>query len=204
MADRFQNTAQPDRDWWEALWPNPEEVIERLGMGVDDRALDVCAGDGLFTLALAERTDEPVYAVDLDADLLSMVEERAAGAGLDVETVRADARDLEAVLPEPVEFALLGNTFHGVDDQTAFAETVRSVLTDDGRFAVVNWHDRPKEETTVLGEERGPPTDLRMGVEATVESCEAAGFERVAMVDLPPYHYGVVFRPASEADGQNA
>lgn len=204
MTDRFQNTAQPDRDWWETLWPDPNAVVEQLGLGPDDRAVDVCAGDGLFTLAMAERTDETVYAVDLDADLLAAVDARAERAGLDVEPIRADARDLEAVLPEPVEFALLGNTFHGIDDKAAFAETVRSVLTDDGRFAVVNWHNRPKAETTVHGGQRGPPTALRMGVEATIERCETAGFERETVVDLPPYHYGVVFQPGSPDTGHNA
>lgn len=204
MADRFRNTAQPDRDWWETLWPDPAAVVERLGIGAEDRAVDVCAGDGLFTLALAERTGETVYAVDIDADLLAEVDSRAERAGLDVELIQADVRDLEAALAEPVEFALLGNTFHGIDDQPAFAETVRSVLTADGRFAVVNWHDRPRAETTVLGEERGPPTALRTSVEETVASCEAAGFEREAVVDLPPYHYGVVFRPCSTDGGHNA
>lgn len=204
MTDRFRNTAQPDRDWWETLWPDPSAVVEQLGMGADERAVDVCAGDGLFTLTLAERTDETVYAVDLDADLLATLDDRAERAGLDVESINADVRELDRVLPEPVEFALLGNTFHGIDDQTAFAETVRSVLTDDGRFAVVNWHEQPRAETTVLGEERGPPTEVRMSVEETVERCRAAGFEREAVVDLPPYHYGVVFRAVSPDDGHNA
>ena len=151
---------------------------------------------------MADHTEESVYAVDLDADLLSALEGAAERAGLDIETLQADARDLGNALPEPVEFALLGNTFHGVDDQRAFAETVREVLTDDGRFAVVNWHDRPREETTVLGETRGPPTELRMSPDETVECCAAAGFEREAVVDLPPYHYAVVFRPTGAA-GRN-
>jgi SAM-dependent methyltransferase len=195
MPDRFQNTAQPDRDWWEALWPDPREIVERFGVGPSDRAVDVCAGDGLFTLALAEHTDESVYAVDLDTELLGELSARAADADLAVETIECDARGLDDALPEPVEFALLANTFHGVDDQAGLAETVRDALTDDGRFAVVNWHDRPRSETTVLGERRGPPTDLRMTPAQTVEACTAAGFERETIVDLPPYHYGTVFRP---------
>ncbi|MBP1986865.1 class I SAM-dependent methyltransferase [Halolamina salifodinae] len=195
MSDRFQNTAQPDRDWWEQLWPGPERVVERLGVEPGDRVVDVCAGDGLFTLALAERTDGAVYAVDIDAGLLASVSERAGERGLAVETIRADARDLGDALPVPVEFALLANTFHGISEQEAFAETVREVLTDDGRFAVVNWRDRPRAETTVLGEERGPPTERRMSAEATLEVCAAAGFTLDEVVDLPPYHYGAVFRP---------
>ena len=29
-------------------------------------------------------------------------------------------------------------------------------------FAIVNWHKRPREETPILGEPRGPKTELRM------------------------------------------
>lgn len=204
MTDRFRNTAQPDRDWWEALWPEPERVVDRLGVEAGDRAVDLCAGDGLFTLALAERTERRVYAVDIDADLLDALAARAEGAGLPVETIRADVRDIDDVLPEPVEFALLANTFHGVDEQAALAGTVREALTDDGLFAVVNWRPTPREETTVLGEARGPPTALRMAPAETIERCRAAGFDLDALIDLPPYHYAAVFRPSDRAGGRNS
>ena len=204
MTDHFQNTAQPDRDWWETLWSDPSQVIERLGVDDDDSVVDICAGEGLFSIALAEQTDGSVYALELDTDHLAALEARADRAGVTVETMEADARDLDDALAEPVEFALLGNTFHGVADQKAFAETVRTALTDDGRFAVVNWHDRPKAETTVLGEERGPPTALRMTPEETTAIGTAAGFEVESVIDLPPYHYGVVFRSTADSDDRRS
>jgi hypothetical protein len=43
----------------------------------------------------------------------------------------------------------------------------------------VNWKDVPRETTRITGEPRGPPTDLRLSAEDTVE--------------LPPYHYALVF-----------
>jgi len=48
-------------------------------------------------------------------------------------------------------------------------------LKSGGRFVVVNWHQRPREETTILGEPRGPKTDLRMSPEQTIKSVEAGG-----------------------------
>ncbi len=55
------------------------------------RILDVGAGTGRVTLDLA-RAGHAVTALDLDANLLSALSERAAQAGLAVETVCADAR----------------------------------------------------------------------------------------------------------------
>ena len=191
--DRFRNTAQPDRDWWTALWPDPEGTLRALD--IDDGTLaDVACGDGHFTLPATNLT-EYVYAVDLDAELLGRLEGRLEkrDAG-NVETIEGDARELPSLLPERVDTVLLANTFHGVDGRTAFATSVREALETDGRFAVVNWHGRPPEETTVLEEPRGPPTELRVTPDETIEAVEPAGFEAVELVELDPYHYGVVFR----------
>ncbi|WP_254839590.1 class I SAM-dependent methyltransferase [Natronomonas marina] len=193
--DRFRNTAQPDRDWWRALWPDPEGTLRKLGIDGGTLA-DVACGDGHFTLPAADIVDR-VYAVDIDPALLADLDERVAAAGVaGVEPVEGDARDLPSLLPERVETALLANTFHGAEDPKALAAAVRRALTDDGRFVVVNWHDRPPEATTVLGEPRGPPEPLRLSPGATTDAVEAAGFEALEVLDLGPYHYGIVFRQA--------
>jgi ubiquinone/menaquinone biosynthesis C-methylase UbiE len=192
--DRFRNTAQPDEDWWAALWPDPAETLRRLGIDGGTLA-DVACGDGYFTVPAADLVDR-VYAVDLDADLLGDLEDRARAAAVDnVEPIQGDARTLPSLLPEPAEMVLFANTLHGVDDGTAFAETVRRALTSDGRLVVVNWHDRPPAETTVLGEPRGPPAALRMSPSATAHAVEPAGFRAADTIDLEPHHYGTVFTP---------
>ena len=46
--DRFRNTGQPDRDWWTALWPDPEGTLREVG--IDGGILaDAACGDGHFT-----------------------------------------------------------------------------------------------------------------------------------------------------------
>jgi hypothetical protein len=46
----------------------------------------------------------------------------------------------------------------------------------------------------ILGEPRGPATELRMMPAQTVQSAEAAGLKLVRVVELPPYHHGAVFQ----------
>jgi len=46
----------------------------------------------------------------------------------------------------------------------------------------------------VLGEPRGPATKLRMAPEQVRSAVEPAGFHLDRVVELPPYHYGAVFR----------
>jgi hypothetical protein len=72
----------------------------------------------------------------------------------------------------------------------------RTLRSSRGRFAVVNWHRRPREQTTILGEPRGPKTELRMSPEQTIEAVQAGGLKLAQLVEVPPYHYGAVFERA--------
>jgi len=194
-GDIFPATVMPDRDWWAALWPDPEATLRALGITPEMTVLDLCCGDGWFTAPLARLTGGKVYALDLDPAMLAAARAEVDRAGAAVlGWIAGDARDLDTLLQEKVDYALIANTFHGVPDQTGLARSVAAILRPDGRFAIVNWHARPREETPVLGQPRGPKTELRMTPEATRAVVEPAGFTLESVVELPPYHYGAVFR----------
>ncbi|AGB36887.1 class I SAM-dependent methyltransferase [Natronococcus occultus] len=196
--DPFRNTSQPDWDWWGKLWPTPGATLRRLGLDRGTSLAEVGSGNGYFALPAARITaPAPVYAVDLEGSLLAELEELAARQEIEnVRPIRGDARELDRLLPEPIDAVLLANAFHGIapEDRATVLGAVHDSLRPGGTFVVVNWADRPREETTVDGETRGPPTELRVGPEETREAVREhtdLGFDRA--VELPPYHYGLVF-----------
>lgn len=194
--ERFQNTKPPDLDWWARLWPTPGATLRRLGVARGESLVEVGSGDGYFALPAARIVDPAtVYALDIDEGLLADLETWADQQGIEnVTPVHGDARELAANLPERVEFALVANTFHGVEVPAALVGQAYDALQPGGRLAVVNWHDRPREETAVDGVARGPPTDLRLSPEAMTDIVvDATDFRLERHVDLPPHHYGIVF-----------
>ena len=42
----------------------------------------------------------------------------------------------------------------------------------------MSWHARPREETIVLGQPRGPAAELRMSPEQTIAAVEEGGLRR--------------------------
>jgi len=194
--DRFQNTRQPDWDWWGKLWPTPGATLRRLGITAETTVAEVPSGNGYFALPAARIVDPAtVYAIDLDTSLLDELDEIAAQQGIEnVETRHADAREFAQQLPEPVDVVLLANTFHGIDDTDAVVRQAFDALRPGGQFVVLNWSDESRETTTIDGEPRGPPTELRMAPEETARAVtDAAEFELREEIALPPYHYALRF-----------
>lgn len=184
----------PDRDWWATLWPDPEAALRALGVRPDMTVVDLCCGDGYFTMPLAKIAGSRVYALDIDLQMLDRARAEAGPQNASaVEWLCADARDVAALIPERVDYVLIANTFHGVPDQTGLARAVAEVLKPGGCFAVVNWHRIPRDQTIVLELPRGPRTEMRMSPEQVRAVVEPAGFWLNRVVELPPYHYGALF-----------
>lgn len=194
----FPATAMPDPDWWEVLWPEPEQVLARLGVREPMAAVDLCCGDGRFTEVLA-RMCRRVIAIDIDPGLLALARAKLAAApAARCEFIQGDARAVAALVGRPVDFVLMANTFHGVPDKVGLAHSVASILQPGGSFAIVNWHRRPREETTVTGAPRGPRTEMRMTPDDVGAVVAPSGLVPVRLIELPPWHYGMVFqRPAA-------
>jgi ubiquinone/menaquinone biosynthesis C-methylase UbiE len=155
--------------------------------------IDLCSGDGCFTLQIA-KVARHVSAIDIDPHFLEVARHRLAKNGVaNCAFIAGDAYDI-AKLAAPADFVFMANAFHGVPDPSRLAQAVGSALKADGYFAIVNWHKRRREETPILGEPRGPKTELRMSPEETVKSVEGRELKFIKVVEIPPYHYSVVFQ----------
>jgi SAM-dependent methyltransferase len=189
----FRGTEMPTAGWWEALWPDPAGVLAAVGIEPDMEVLDLCSGDGWFTLQIA-KIARHVIAIDIDPSLLEVARHRLTESAVtNCDFVAGDAYELAKLVPGPADFVFLANAFHGVPDRPRLARAVRATLRPTGHFAIINWHQRPREETVILGEPRGPKTELRLSPQQTIDAVESSGLKLARLVELPPYHYGAVF-----------
>src|SRR5882724_6194037 len=133
----FQGTEMPTAGWWEALWPDPTGVLAGVGIEPGMEVVDLCSGDGWFTLQIAKLARH-VTAIDIDASLLDVARHRLTEGGMtNCDFVAGDAYALATLAPEPADFVFLANAFHGVPDRPRLARAVRAALKQDGHFAIV-------------------------------------------------------------------
>lgn len=192
----FPATSMPDRDWWKALWPNPKEIVLKLNFVPGMSVLDLCCGYGYFTIPLSEVSSN-IYGLELDASLIDEAITEAKESGIkNIHWIVGDATHLKDLMPEPVDYVLLANTLHGIPNKAEFIQNIRSILKQDGRFSIVNWHQKTREDTTVLNKPRGPQTNMRMSPDQVLQIVTPLGFELESCLEIQPYHYGLVFKKA--------
>jgi protein-L-isoaspartate O-methyltransferase len=79
----FQCTEMPPAGWWEALWPDPAGVLTAVGLRSGMEVIDLCSGDGWFTLQIA-KVARHVSAIDIAPTLLEVARHRLVESGREV------------------------------------------------------------------------------------------------------------------------
>lgn len=124
----FEGTEMPPAGWWEALWPDPAGVLASVGVKPGMEVIDLCSGDGWFTLQIAKLARH-VVAIDIDAGLLEIARLRLKESGIaNCDFVAGDAYNLAQLWPYPVDFVFMANAFHGVPDRERLARSVAMTL----------------------------------------------------------------------------
>lgn len=116
-------------------------LIEAGVAGSGDRWLELGAGDGAFTMALADVLGDrgSITALDLDRSALARLVERA-GDRFPGTTVDARVADLTTRLPAgPFDGVLAANSLHFVADIGPVLGAVRASLVEGGRLVLVEY-----------------------------------------------------------------
>jgi predicted methyltransferase len=164
-ASRYsQSFDDPARDHWQ----RPAEVIEHLRVPKGTVVVDLGAGTGYFLRWLSEATGPTgkVLALDVEPNMITFMQERVQKQSLANVEPRRVAPDDPGLSPESVSRVLIVNTWHHIDDRSAYAGKLARVLTPSGEVLVVDF---------TLEAEHGPPARHRLAPEQVVSELEAGG-----------------------------
>lgn len=176
----------PERDAWQM----PDRVIEALALAPDAVVADLGAGTGYFAMRLGRAVPQGrVLALDLEAEMVRYLADRAAREGL-TNVLAGESMADDPGIREPVDLVLVVDTYHHIEDRTAYFGRLRERLAPGGRLAIVDFR---------LDSERGPPREHKIAPETVRAELEAAGYRLAASHDFLPDQYFLVFEGSSAA-----
>lgn len=190
----MRESGMPEEGMWEGFFDPPTVLEELLLLDTDGDVVDLCAGYGTFSLPAARLTGRRVLAVDCNEGMAEVAARRVREQGAEqVEVLVRDIIESGSGLPDgSAGYVMLFNILHGEHPDILLGEA-RRLLAPGGLLAVTHWvSDRPTP--------RGPSLEIRPTPEQCRSWAAAAGFDLVkGPVDLPPHHFGLVFRPQAHA-----
>ena len=188
---KVRESGMPDESMWEGFF-DPADVLSRLGLTAETSSVaDLGCGYGTFTIPAARLITGTVHGFDIEPEMIGETESRAEAEGLT--NVRLHLRDFVADgtgLPDhSVGYVMLFNILHAEEPERLLAEAHR-ILVPGGGVAVMHWvSDKPTP--------RGPSLDIRPSPEDCRHWIIEAGFAIEGdVVDLPPFHFGIVGQKA--------
>jgi SAM-dependent methyltransferase len=192
---KLRDSGMPSEAYWETLFDAPL-ILDRLGISAGLRnVVELGCGYGTFTLPVARRIAGALTTYDIDDAMVARTQHRAATAGLT--NIRCDHRDVFTagfgVATASQDACLLFNILHGEEPVRLLTEAAR-VIRSGGAVLVIHWR-------CDIATPRGPSLDIRPRPEQIIawagqtHQLEAVG----AMLDLPPWHYGIRLRHMATA-----
>lgn len=188
MPHRFEKAEEwakqfddPSRD----AWQKPDEVVAVLRLQPGMVVADLGAGTGYFEgrLAAGVGAGGRVWALDVEADMVRYLGERATKEGWTNVEAKVVAPDDPGLAPGSVDRVLIVDTWHHLGDRAAYAQKLAAALRPGGEVHVVDFNvDSP----------RGPPEKHKLPPEEVQDTLQKAGLHAEAVAETLPDQYIVV------------
>lgn len=164
-------------------YQKPAEVVKSLGNVNGKTIIDIGAGTGYFSFPLA-KAGAKVIAADVDDRFLKFIKEKQEKLGISNQQILPkkvpyDSPDLKN---GEVDMAIIVNTYHHIENRTAYFSKVKMGLKPGGELVVIDFF---KKETPF-----GPPVNMKLSEEQVIAELKTAGFKEFdTNQKLLPYQY---------------
>lgn len=182
---RFESRNKLDNSERRKIFP-PIETLKTLGLTSGKDMADIGTGIGYFAIPASRivGSSNRVYALDISKDMLSEVDRKIDKEKIEnIETIKTNEYDL--VLEDSlVDFVLLVNVLHEVDDKERFLSEIKRITKKDGELALIDFKGKRVNN-------EGPPEKNRVELEEASKLLSEAGYEILETFDFSESFYGL-------------
>ena len=150
----------------------PEILIGQMPIQNNHTLLDVGAGSGFFTIHMAEKTTNKVYAMDPDKRMLGVIEAKAKEKGINnIESLQETIENL-SLQDESIDFVMASLILHEVKSLNIALTKIFDVMAVGGHLLCLEYE---KDDLII----EGPPMSIRIQSGELEKSLSTIGFDIV-------------------------
>lgn len=188
---KYRESGMPSEQLWDTFF-NSIEILEQMGVNKEIRTLiDIGCGYGTFLIPSASLVANKVIGIDIDEEMINacckkIKENEISNTELIIGDICTE-KTLETVklYGNEIDYVCLFNILH-CEQPIVLLKTVYNILSPHGQIGVIHWNS---EDTP-----RGPSMSIRPKPELLIDWATTVGFTLQNQLDLPPYHYGLLFK----------
>jgi SAM-dependent methyltransferase len=192
---KVRESGMPEEGMWAEFF-NPREILHKLDLPNSGDIVDFGCGYGTFTVPAAHITSGTVYALDIEPEMAAITKAKSSG----LNNVRVLLRDFDTdgsgLQEASVDYVMLFNILHADCPEVLIKEAYR-ILIPGGKLGIIHWNYDPNTP-------RGPSMDIRPRPEQCQACAEQIGFRLISgLIDLPPYHWGMVMERRKQSSASD-
>ena len=188
---KYRESGMPVEDLWDTFY-NPSEILKKMAVDKQIRTLiDIGCGYGTFLIPATTLISGKVVGIDIDEEMINICKKKVHDDSkiLNVHLIHGDiftenAMEILSNYKDEIDYITLFNILH-CEEPLTLLKKAYDVLNDNGKIGVIHWKN---EETP-----RGPSMEIRPTPKMIIDWAREIGFVLEKQVDLPPYHFGLVF-----------
>lgn len=187
---KYRDSGMPDDTVWGDFF-NPKLTLELLGLSKNiENFIDIGTGYGTFLIPASKIISGTAVGIDIDKNYLEICKKQVDKNLINnINLIEGDISKEETLLKvyniiPNVDYISLFNILH-CEEPIELLRNASKNLTCGGKISVIHWIQK---ETP-----KGPPLNIRPNPETIIEWAKEVGLKFKKQVDLPPYHFGLLF-----------
>ena len=180
LVTEFESTERED-------WKQREKIFQKISPIEGATIIDIGAGTGFFTFALAEKAKK-VVALDIDKRFIDFIKNKKKGLPENqqkkIETRLISPED-PRLADNEADVAMLVNVYHHISSRLVYLKKIRNGLQKEGKILIIEFKKGD------MGIDFGPPESMKLDVKTITNELEKANFENIE-VDTETLKYQVV------------
>lgn len=172
------------------IWDQRKEIVRHLRLEPGQKAADIGAGTGFFTLLMAQQVGPGgrVYAVDIAKNFVDGIVHRAKDLELNNIVGVVNDQHSAQLPPNSIDLVFISDTYHHFEYPRSMLHSIHAALKPGGDMVIIDFRRVPESSSSWVLDH------VRTDVHQVIKEVEASGFETTEQLDFMQTQYYLRFR----------